>query len=191
MKKNRILCLAAGLSLLFGLSSCYKSVMDPLSGIFPAPTVAEMTTVAVNESAKAEGKRIFTLELNNGSVTLHAALVGDAYYLTSNAYTGAEEVAARKGNFILGKTTVNGVAVQTGTITITQDGENYKLSSVLFLTDGTPYKISWAGTLHYEPDPEPIALTTVLQAQPNANSIKASHAAIVFFIALLHFLVNL
>ena len=169
MKKNRILCLAAGLSLLFGLSSCYKSVMDPLSGIFPAPTVAEMTTVAVNESAKEEGKRVFTLELNNGSVTLHAALVGDAYYLTSNAYTEAEASAAKKGNFILGRTTVNGVAVQTGTITIAQDGENYKLTSVLFLTDGTPYKISWAGTLHYEPDPEPILLTEVLQAQANTN----------------------
>ena len=138
-----------------GLSSCYKSVLDPLTGVFPAPTVAEMTTVAASESAKVEGKRVFTLELNNGSVTLHAALVGDAYYLTSNAYTEAEASAAKKGNFILGQTTVNGVAVQSGTITITQDGENYKLSSVLFLTDGTPYKISWAGTLHYEPDPEP------------------------------------
>ena len=153
-----------------GLSSCYQSVLDPLTGVFPSPNVAEMTTVAVNESSKVEGKRLFTLELNNGSVTLHTVLVGDAYYLSSNAYTGAEAAVAKKGNYLLGQTTVNGVSVQSGTIKVNQTGEeDYTISAVLFLTDGTPYKISWSGTLHYEPDPEPILLTELLTAQANTN----------------------
>ena len=165
MKKNIFLIVL----MLLGLSSCYKSVLDPLSGIFPAPTVAEMTQVVEASGAKVDGKRIFTLELSNGSVTLHSTLVGDSYYLTANAYTEAEAAEAKKGNFILGQTTVNGNQVLTGTITITQDGEDYTLSSVLFLADGSPYKISWSGTLHFDPDPEPVILTDLLIAQANAN----------------------
>ena len=146
MKKNIFLI---GLMLL-GLSSCYKSVLDPLQGIFPAPTVAEMTQVVNASSAKDEGRRLFTLDLSDGTTTLHATLVGDAYYLTANAYTDADAVNAKKGNYILGQTSVNGTPVESGTITVTQDGENYTLKAVLFLSDGTPYKITWAGTLHYD-----------------------------------------
>ena len=165
MKKYIIL---TGLMLL-GLTSCYQSVLDPLQGIFTAPTLAEMTQVLNSSSAKQDGKRLFTLDLGDGTTTLHATLVGDAYYLTASAYTEADAANAKKGNFILGETSVNGTPVKSGTITITQDGENYTLNAVLFLADGTPYKISWAGTIHYNPDPEPVLLTELLIAQANAN----------------------
>ncbi|MBR5075750.1 MAG: hypothetical protein IKX28_01905 [Bacteroidales bacterium] len=164
MKKNIFLI---GL-LLLGLTSCYKSVLDPLKGIFPAPTVLEMTQIS-SDAAKVDGQRLFTLDLSDGSNTFHATLVGDAYYLTSNAYTEAVAGAARKGNFILGQTSVNGKQVASGTITVTQDGENYTLSAVLFLDDGAPYKVKWTGTIHFDPDPEPVRLTEMLIAQANAN----------------------
>ena len=164
MKKNIFLI---GL-LLLGLTSCYKSVLDPLKGIYPAPTVLEMTQVS-SAADKVDGQRLFTLDLSDGSNTFHATLVGDAYYLTSNAYTEAAAGAARKGNFILGQTSVNGKQVASGTITVTQDGENYTLSAVLFLDDGTPYKVKWAGNIHFDPDPEPVRLTEMLIAQANAN----------------------
>ena len=164
MKKNIFLI---GL-LLLGLTSCYKSVLDPLKGIYPAPTVLEMTQVS-SAADKVDGQRLFTLDLSDGSNTFHATLVGDAYYLTSNAYTEAAAGAARKGNFILGQTSVNGKQVASGTITVTQDGENYTLSAVLFLDDGSPYKVKWAGNIHFDPDPEPVRLTEMLIAQANGN----------------------
>ena len=155
--------------MLLMLASCQTSVLDPLEGIFPAPTVVNFTNGAC-EASKLDGKRYFDLNLSDGSTTLKALLIGDSYYLTSNAYTEATADNAKKGNYILGKTSVNGTQVESGTITVTQlDGENYKVKAVLFLTDGKPYKMSWTGRLHFEPDPEPVVLTQLLIAQANAN----------------------
>ena len=166
MRKNIVLIACAALA----LASCQtKSVLDPLEGVFQAPKVVNLTSLQGSEASKADGKRMFVLDLSDGSTTLHATLVGDSYYLTSNAYTEAQESVAKKGNFILGRTSVNGTQVESGTITIAQEGENYTLKAVLFLTDGTPYKMNWAGSIHYDPDPEPVRLTEVLIAQANAN----------------------
>ena len=155
--------------MLLMLVSCQTSVLDPLEGIFPAPNVVNCTNGSC-EASKADGKRYFDLNLSDGATTLNALLIGESYYLTSNAYTEATADNAKKGNYILGRTSVNGTQVESGTITVTQvDGENYKVKAVLFLTDGKPYKMSWAGRLHFEPDPEPVILTQVLIAQANAN----------------------
>jgi len=155
--------------MLLMLVSCQTSVLDPLEGIFPAPTVVNCTNGSC-EASKLDGKRYFDLNLSDGSNTLKALLIGDSYYLTSNAYTEATADNAKKGNYILGKTSVNGTQVESGTITVTQqDGENYKVKAVLFLTDGKPYKMSWTGRLHFEPDPEPVILTQLLIAQANTN----------------------
>ena len=155
--------------MLLMLVSCQTSVLDPLEGIFTPPTVAESFTSASCNAYKADGKRYFELNLG-GSVSLQATLVGDSYYLTSNAYTEAQEAVAKKGNFVLGKTSVNGTQVETGTITVTQDGEAYKVKAILFVTGGAAYKLSWSGNFHFEPDPEPVVLTKLLVAQANANS---------------------
>lgn len=164
MKKN-ILLFAM---MLLGLAACQTSVLDPLEGIFPAPTVVNCTSGACDAS-KADGKRFFDLNLSDGSNTLKALLIGDSYYLTSNAYTEAVEANAKKGNYVLGKTSVNGTQVESGTITVTQEGEDYRIKAVLFLSDGKPYKVTWTGRLHFEPDPEPVVLTQVLVAQANTN----------------------
>ena len=154
--------------MLLGLASCQTSVLDPLQGIFPAPTEVNCTS-GVCEAYKADGMRYFDLTLSDGSRTLDALLIGDAYYLTSNAYTEAEIGKARKGNYVLGVTDVNNTMVESGTITVTQSGDYYKIKAVLFLVDGSPYKFSWAGTLYFEPDPEPVVLTKLLIAQANTN----------------------
>ena len=151
------------------LASCETSVLDPLEGKFPAPTVVNCSNGSC-EATKADGKRYFDLNISDGSTSLKALLIGDSYYLTSNAYTEATEDNAKKGNYILGKTSVNGTMVETGTITVTQNGDNYRVKAVLFLTDGKPYRFSWNGTLAFEPDPEPVLLTQVLVAQANTNN---------------------
>ena len=154
--------------MVLGLTACYKSVLDPLSGVFPAPNQVEFTN-GTCDASKVEGKRYFELTLTEGGTTFKATLVGNQYYLTSNAYTEAEEADAKNGNFVLGKTTVNGGQVKTGTITIGQNGDDYTLKAVLFLADGTPYKFTWKGALHFDPDPEPVVLSELLLAQANAN----------------------
>ncbi|MBQ6958911.1 MAG: membrane lipoprotein lipid attachment site-containing protein [Bacteroidales bacterium] len=154
--------------MLLVLAGCQTSVLDPIEGIFPAPTVVNCTN-GTCEASKLDGKRYFDLNLSDGSTTLRALLIGDSYYLTTNAYTEAIEANAKKGNYILGKTSVNGTQVESGTINVTQDGDNYRVKAVLFLTDGKPYRMSWTGKLYFEPDPEPVVLTQVLTAQANAN----------------------
>lgn len=154
MKKNILLiaCMAVA------LSSCYKSALDPLQGKFPAPTVVSGTSAASASSEQADGKRLFVINLNEGGNQFRLNLVGDKYFLTSNTYTPAAEAAAKKGNFITGSTQVNGQAVQDGKIVVVQTpideiNNTYTIDAVLFAADGTPYTLSWAGSMAFEPDP--------------------------------------
>ena len=156
--------------MLLGLAACQTSVLDPLEGVFTPPTVGEDFSLVSCDAYKVDGKRYFDLHLG-GSVTLNATLIGDSYCLTSNAYTEAPEAIAKKGNFVLGKTSVNGTQVETGTITVTQqEGNSYRIKAILFVAGGAAYKLSWTGNLHFEPDPEPMVLTKLLVAQANAGN---------------------
>ena len=146
--------LVAGLS----LGSCVKSSLDPLSGDYlPAPTVVKLDKLDKSEAYKDEaGRWTFVLDLSSASATkLHAVIIGNKYYLGSNTYSAANDATAKNGNFIAEKTSVNGTAVKSGDITVRQDGSDYSLSAVLFLTDGTPYKMEWEGQIVYE---EPVVL---------------------------------
>ena len=58
------------------LSSCYQSVLDPLSGIFPSPTVVNDYASAAATSVKGEQGRLIDLDLT-GSTTVHIAFVGN------------------------------------------------------------------------------------------------------------------
>ena len=135
------------------LGSCQDSKLDPLSGDFlPAPTVVTFTKLDKSEAAKdADGRWIFNIDLSDDAGTkLHAVLVGNKYFLGANTYTEAPDATAKNGNFISGKTTVNGKGVRQGSITVREARPDYKISAVLFLEDGTPYKIEWTGKLEYE-----------------------------------------
>ena len=155
--------------MLLGLVSCQTSVLDPLEGIFPAPTDVNCT-IGSCDAFKENGVRYFYLEISDGSKTLDALLIGDAYYLTTNAYTPAAIGEAKKGNYVLGVTDVNNTMVESGTISVAQKDDGYRITAVLFLTDGSPYRFKWEGELYFEPDPEPVVLTQVLVAQVNTNN---------------------
>jgi len=153
MKKNILLI---G-SLLLALTSCYKSQLDPLSGKFPTPTKVEATTVTAT-AEKLDAYHLFTVIIKDGSNTLNLVMAGEKYYLPTNTYIGAEEAAAKKGNFILGKTTVNGTKVISGKIVVyqtpvTETQNVYSISAVLFLENGDPFTAKWTGTLEFFPDP--------------------------------------
>lgn len=153
MKKSIILigCMV------LGLSSCYKSVLDPLEGKFPAPTKVTATQASAT-AEKLDAYHLFSLDLQEGGNTVHLALAGEKYYLPANTYIEAEEAAARKGNFILGKTTVNGTRVRSGKVVVAHTPideikNHYDISGVLFLENGNPYTLSWSGDLEFYPDP--------------------------------------
>ena len=76
MKKNIILLAC----MVLGLSACYKSELEPLKGIFPAPTVVSGTSAATATSEKADGKRLFVVNLNEGGNQFRLNLVGDKYF---------------------------------------------------------------------------------------------------------------
>ena len=144
------------------LVSCNKSEMDPLSGVFPDATIVEYTTLTSCEAVKDESdRRVFTLDLTDGTTPMHLTLIGNKYFLTANQYTEALDAVAKNGNFVLGKTSIGGKAVKQGYINValleekeTENGcENtYSINSVVFLEDGTPYKTSWTGKIAFEKD---------------------------------------
>ena len=161
--------LTCAVSLVLALSACTHTELDPLTGMFPAPETATLDGVGTCDAYKADGLRYFDLSIP-GAFPLEATLVGNQYYLTANTYSEAEAAVAKNGNYVLGRTTVAGKAVKSGNITITQEGSQYTLEAVLFATDGTPYKLFWAGELLFDPDPEPVRLTQVFTAQSNLGS---------------------
>ena len=145
-----------------GLMSCTHTELDPLSGKFTSPTLIDYTSNATIVAEKdGEGRRVFTLDMTDGTTPLHATLIGNKYFLTANTYTEAMDAVAKNGNFVLGKTSIGGKQVLQGTIDVsiveekeTADGcENtYYIATILFLEDGTPYKTTWQGKLSFEAD---------------------------------------
>ena len=146
--------------------SCVKSEMkplDPQNPIFPEATVVDMTTLTASDATKdEEGRRVFTLDLTDGTTPMHLTLIGSKYYLTANQYTEALEAVAKNGNFVLGKTTIAGKNVKQGYVNVdvleeleTETGcENtYKIAAVVFMEDGTPFKANWTGKIAYDKDP--------------------------------------
>ena len=156
MKKNIInIMLAAGV--VFGMASCKKDTIAPLEGVFDAPVKVEATS---NNSSveKVDKVRIFNFELSAGADKINLALVGSSYFLPVNTYMGAEESAAKNGNYILGKTTVNGKAAKSGSVIVSKTGDSkeytpedvYTFDAMLFLEDGSAYNVLWSGKLFYE-----------------------------------------
>ena len=162
------------------LVSCSKSELDPLTGVFPEPTVVEASgetgLTAYTAEKDASDRRIFTIDLTDGTTPVHLTLVGSKYFLTANQYTEALDAVAKNGNFILGKSTVGGQAIKQGFINVDLLEENktdggcnnkYSIKAVVFLEDGTPFKANWEGYLAFEEDavlaPQYVYTDTVAQ----------------------------
>lgn len=156
MKKNIFnILLTAGVVL--GMASCQKSVIAPLEGMFDAPVKVEATNIT-SSVVKGEKLRTFNFELTAGTDKANFALVGSTYFLPVNTYMGAAEAEAKNGSFIFGKTTVNGKAVNDGSVIVTKTGDSkeykpedvYTFDAMLFLEDGSAYNVVWSGKLLFE-----------------------------------------
>lgn len=175
MKKTIInFLIIAGIAL--GMVSCQKSVLRPLEGTYDAPVTVKATELVSSSVEKLEGKRNFYIELSAGADKVNLALVGNNYYLPGNTYTAELEENAKNGSYIVGKTTVNGKKVESGSLIVTKSGDakiyeetdTYTFDAMFFCEDGVAYHVLWSGNIVYEYDPEPVLLTKVLGTMPNA-----------------------
>ena len=157
--------------------SCQKSAIDPLTGIYAPASEVNLSSLSSNTVEKGESTRTFTLKFS-GSSDVQFTLVGNKYFLPANTYTVADAATAKNGNYIGSMTTVAGKTVSSGSVVVSKSGDAnvyaqsdvYTISGMLFTADGAPYKISWSGSLLYEPDPEPVLLSVVLSASSNVSS---------------------
>lgn len=173
MKKNILnILLTAGVVL--GMASCQKSVIAPLEGLHKAPVKVEATE-CTDSWEKVGNLREFTFELTAGADKATFVLVGSTYFLPVNSYAEAAAEAAKNGNFVLGKTVVNGKAATDGSVVVTKTGDAksytpedvYTFDAMLFLEDGSAYNIIWSGKLVYEPELQVIEMTKVASVRNN------------------------
>ena len=166
---------AAAASIL-ALSSCVESAIEPMTGKYGKPVVYEMNTLASQSVEKGDKYRTFTVELsgdNNTSMTLK--MVNDKYFLADGSYTPAPADQAKKNTYIVGNggTTFNNIPVETGSIKVAQGEGTYSFAGILWLADESIVEIKSTVALVYEPDPEPVKLSTVLSATSNlANGVQ-------------------
>ncbi len=171
---NKVLAAAAGI---LALSSCVEDAIAPLTGMYEKPVEYVMTEVKSQSVEKGENTRTFTVEIANNEATLKMKFVGNKYFLHDAAFNAAPADAAKVGNYIVGNGgstfTLGGqnVNVDSGTLTVAQVEGKYNFSGILWLADESVIKVNATGlALVYEPDPEPVIMSTVLSASSNLAS---------------------
>lgn len=167
---HKLLAAAAGI---LALSSCVEDAIAPLTGKYEKPVTYEMNTLVSQSVEKGEKTRIFTVELANDEASVNMKFVGDKYYLHDAGFTASPADAAKKGHYLVGNggstfthagKTVN---IDSGTMTVAQAEGGYSFNGMLWLADETVVEIKATAALVYEPDPEPVKLSTVLSATSN------------------------
>ena len=165
---------AAAASIL-ALSSCVESAIEPTTGKYEKPVVYEMNTLASQSVKKGDKYRTFTVELSGDNASMTLKMVNDKYFLADGSYTPAPADQAKKNTYIVGNggTTFNNIPVETGSIKVAQGEGTYSFSGILWLADESVIEIKSTVALVYEPDPEPVKLSTVLSATSNlANGVQ-------------------
>ena len=163
---------AAAASIL-ALSSCVESALKPMTGKYEKPVVYEMNTLASQSVEKGDKYRTFTVELSGDDKTsMTLKMVNDKYFLADGSYTPAPADQAKKNTYIVGNggTTFNNIPVESGSIKVAQGEGTYSFAGILWLADESIVEIKSTVALVYEPDPEPVKLSTVLSATSNLAS---------------------
>lgn len=164
------------MALLIAMVSCTESAIDDLQGIYKAPENCNFTSAnSVSVDKTEKGLRIFDVKfLTSTGDVLNMKFVGDAYFLPAAAFTAANAGEIKKGTYLIGTDgssfAQSGSAVSPitrGQIIVSKEGDDYTLSGTAWLENGNVIRLHGGGTLVYEPDPEPIALTKCLSYSDN------------------------
>lgn len=171
------------MALLIAMASCSESAIDDLQGIYKAPDDCNFTSANSSSVEKTDkGLRIFDVNFTTqGGDVLNMKFVGDSYFLPAAAFTPANAGEIKKGNYLIGiggsSFIPNGSsprAITKGQVLVAKEGDNYTLSGTAWLEDGNVIRLHGGGSLVYEPDPEPIALTKCLSYTDNNPNGTAS-----------------
>ena len=166
--KYTIMAAVAGIAL--GTVSCTENAIDDLQGIYAAPTKVTVTSGSMVDKTKDGNLRTFTMEFTSTEgVSIKMDMVASSYYLAGTTYSIKDASAVKHGNFVSGKSTVNGEMITDGSLSITQDGDNYTINkSTLFTTNGS-YSVTGSFTCAFEvDDPTALSLKTSYDAMGNA-----------------------
>ena len=148
--------LALGLLLAVSCEKEGPMTVNHITDLYTAPEGATVMQLTKAEPVWALDRRYFNLDFNNLSTTL----VGyDALLKPGQYVIGADQ----QGNAI--NTKVNGQSANDGFITVNEKDGQYQITATV---NGKVY--FWTGSLPFQPDPAPLALSEVLQAQSNKQS---------------------
>lgn len=139
--------------------SCTKEGPVPvyqITDLYTAPADATVLTLSGAQSTWATDRRYFDLNFGTLTTTLvgYDALLGSGQYVV-----GADQI----GNAI--NTKVNGQSVRDGFVTVNEKDGQYQITATV---DGQVY--FWTGSLPFQADPAPLALTVLQQAQANKDN---------------------
>lgn len=150
-------------------ASCEKSGLDPLEGIFQKPELQSFSSAAVSGIEKSASSRTFDLTVKgDGGKDLHLYLVSGQYYIQPTAYSAAAASSAGKGNYISGRSTLGGTAIESGTLTIEAgsdtwtEGVDYSISGTVWLSDGNIVRVSGSFSLSFEEDIDPDTIIDIV-----------------------------
>lgn len=150
--------------LVFGLAlllSCQKegpTTVNEITDLYTAPAGAKEMTFTGGESTWSTDRRYFDLKFSDLTTTL----VGYDAFLAPGLYMlGGDEI----GKAIAAKTKVGGQTPSEGWITVNNRDGKYQ-----FTAQFGDQVYFWTGTLPFQADPDPLALTVLQQAQANKDN---------------------
>ncbi|MGN1210957.1 MAG: hypothetical protein ACI4TM_04670 [Candidatus Cryptobacteroides sp.] len=174
------------------LASCVKDAISPMQGLYQKPEDVEMTKVLSYPVEKLGGVRCFTVEIATEGVSgsegnysgdgtvLNLKLYGDKYFIENSTYSAADATSIKKGFYLVGDggstfTRVNSgksetVALDHGGISISSENGVYTLTGSIWLANSDIIKLEAKVSLTYLPDPEPVRLNKIHQAQSNLQN---------------------
>ena len=157
MKKISSL-LVFGLALLLSCEKEGPTTVNEITDLYTAPAGAKEMTFTGGESTWSTDRRYFDLKFSDLTTTL----VGYDAFLAPGLYMlGGDEI----GKAIAAKTKVGGQTPSEGWITVNNRDGKYQ-----FTAQFGDQVYFWTGTLPFQADPDPLALTVLQQAQANKDN---------------------
>ena len=157
MKKISSL-LVFGLALLLSCEKEGPTTVNEITDLYTAPAGAKEMTFTGGESTWSTDRRYFDLKFSDLTTTL----VGYDAFLAPGLYMlGGDEI----GKAIAAKTKVGGQTPSEGWLTVNNRDGKYQITAQF--GDQVYF---WTGTLPFQADPAPLALTVLQQAQANKDN---------------------
>ena len=181
MKTLKYICgiLAATL-----LASCTITSIAPLKGEYKEAVDAVFTAADCNVIKENDRKLFDVVLTTDKNEVLTIRLVGKKYYIETGTYSPANEISAGSGNYVLEYTSFKSGnlvdPVVSGQIDFILDADaiGYELEGNLWLQSGEIRRIKGYVLLLFQPDPEAVKLTNLVNAQVNqGNTVTVSLAS--------------